>query len=46
MIPLAILEPIERPLTAILEWLHSTAGFRGRGRSSFSRSLFGSCSCR
>jgi len=26
MIPLAILEPIERPLTAILEWLHSTVG--------------------
>ena len=26
MIPLAILEPIERPLTAILEWLHSTGG--------------------
>jgi YidC/Oxa1 family membrane protein insertase len=26
MIPLAILEPIERPLTAVLEWLHSTVG--------------------
>jgi YidC/Oxa1 family membrane protein insertase len=26
MIPLAILEPIERPLTAILEWLHSSIG--------------------
>jgi YidC/Oxa1 family membrane protein insertase len=26
MIPLAILEPIERPLTALLEWLHSTIG--------------------
>ena len=26
MIPLAILEPIERPLSAILEWLHSTGG--------------------
>jgi YidC/Oxa1 family membrane protein insertase len=27
VIPLAILEPIERPLTAILEWLHSALGF-------------------
>jgi YidC/Oxa1 family membrane protein insertase len=26
VIPLAILEPIERPLTAILEWLHSAIG--------------------
>jgi YidC/Oxa1 family membrane protein insertase len=26
VIPLAILEPIERPLTAILEWLHSSIG--------------------
>ena len=26
MIPLAILEPIERPLTAVLEWLHSAIG--------------------
>jgi YidC/Oxa1 family membrane protein insertase len=26
MIPLAILEPIERPLSAILEWLHSAVG--------------------
>jgi YidC/Oxa1 family membrane protein insertase len=26
MIPLAILEPIERPLTWLLEWLHSTIG--------------------
>lgn len=25
-IPLAILEPIEEPLTAILEWLHTSAG--------------------
>jgi YidC/Oxa1 family membrane protein insertase len=27
MIPLAILEPIERPLQAVLEWLHSAIGF-------------------
>jgi YidC/Oxa1 family membrane protein insertase len=26
MIPFAILEPIERPLTALLEWLHGTIG--------------------
>jgi YidC/Oxa1 family membrane protein insertase len=26
LVPLAILEPIERPLTAILEWLHSSIG--------------------
>jgi YidC/Oxa1 family membrane protein insertase len=26
MIPLAILEPIERPLTSLLEWLHSAIG--------------------
>jgi YidC/Oxa1 family membrane protein insertase len=26
VIPLAILEPIERPLTAVLEWLHATVG--------------------
>jgi YidC/Oxa1 family membrane protein insertase len=26
VIPLAILEPIERPLTAILEWLHTAIG--------------------
>jgi YidC/Oxa1 family membrane protein insertase len=26
VIPLAILEPIERPLTAVLEWLHSAIG--------------------
>ena len=26
MFPLAILEPIERPLTVVLEWLHSTIG--------------------
>ncbi|HEY7198148.1 MAG TPA: YidC/Oxa1 family membrane protein insertase [Gaiellaceae bacterium] len=26
MIPFAILEPIEKPLTAVLEWLHSSAG--------------------
>jgi YidC/Oxa1 family membrane protein insertase len=26
MIPLAILEPIERPLTAVLEWLHVALG--------------------
>jgi YidC/Oxa1 family membrane protein insertase len=27
VIPLAILEPIERPLQAVLEWLHSAIGF-------------------
>ncbi len=26
MLPLAVLEPIERPLTALLEWLHSSVG--------------------
>jgi YidC/Oxa1 family membrane protein insertase len=26
MIPFAVLEPIERPLTSLLEWLHSTIG--------------------
>jgi YidC/Oxa1 family membrane protein insertase len=26
VIPFAILEPIEKPLTAVLEWLHSSAG--------------------
>jgi YidC/Oxa1 family membrane protein insertase len=26
MIPLFVLEPIERPLTALLEWLHTTVG--------------------
>lgn len=26
MLPLALLEPIERPLTAVLEWLHASAG--------------------
>jgi YidC/Oxa1 family membrane protein insertase len=26
MMPFAVLEPIERPLTAILEWLHGTIG--------------------
>jgi YidC/Oxa1 family membrane protein insertase len=26
MIPLAVLEPIERPLTSLLEWLHSAIG--------------------
>jgi YidC/Oxa1 family membrane protein insertase len=26
MIPLAVLEPIERPLTSLLEWLHATVG--------------------
>jgi len=27
ILPLAILEPIERPLTRILEWLHTSMGF-------------------
>ena len=27
MIPLFILEPVERPLTWVLEWLHSSVGF-------------------
>jgi YidC/Oxa1 family membrane protein insertase len=26
LLPLAVLEPIERPLTAVLEWLHSSIG--------------------
>ncbi len=26
LLPLALLEPIERPLTAVLEWLHSSIG--------------------
>jgi YidC/Oxa1 family membrane protein insertase len=27
LLPLALLEPIERPLTAVLEWLHGSIGF-------------------
>ncbi|MGH2921325.1 MAG: YidC/Oxa1 family membrane protein insertase [Gaiellaceae bacterium] len=27
MIPLFVLEPIERPLTSVLEWLHTSVGF-------------------
>jgi YidC/Oxa1 family membrane protein insertase len=27
MLPLALLEPIERPLSSLLEWLHGTVGF-------------------